>query len=81
MSPPQTSQAEPGYALGGSPSLKLAGHVAQGDVGAMRRFLHGLRLWVVDPWRLIEHTTAPAIRSETAAAPGNDRELQRPARL
>jgi hypothetical protein len=44
----------------------LAGHVAAGDVGAVRRFVneleHGLGPWHVNPWRLVEHLANVAMR-------------------
>ena len=50
-------------------ALRLAGHIAAGDLGAVRRLVHELEhdrghgLWdVVDPWRLVEHLADLTIR-------------------
>jgi hypothetical protein len=47
-------------------ALRLAGHIAAGDVGAVRRFVneleHGRGPWDVDPWRLVEHLADLTIR-------------------
>jgi hypothetical protein len=47
-------------------AVRLAGHVGAGDKGAVLRFVHELEHelgpWAVNPWRLIEHMAAMAIR-------------------
>jgi len=49
-------------------ALKLAGHIAEGDVGAVRRFVneveHGFGPWSVDAWRLIEHLAELLMRRD-----------------
>lgn len=43
----------------------IAGHIADRDEGAIRRLVndleHGLGVWRVNPWRLIEHMAVTAI--------------------
>ena len=53
----------------------LAGRIASGDEGAVRRFIHelehGISPWRnvnVDPWRLAEHLAVAAIRRTSAPA-------------
>jgi len=47
-------------------ALVLAGHVAQGDLGAVRRTVnrleHGLGPWAASPWRLVEQLADLLIR-------------------
>jgi hypothetical protein len=58
-------------------ALKLAGHVAESDLGAVRRFVndleHGRGPWDVNPWRLVEHLAELLMRrSQPAAEPAED---------
>jgi hypothetical protein len=52
-------------------ALKLAGHIAERDLGAARRFVneveHGLGPWDVSPWRLVEHLAEILVRRADAA--------------
>jgi hypothetical protein len=54
-------------------SLKLAGHIAESAVGAVRRFVndleHGRGPWDVNPWRLVEHMAELLVRR---AQPGTE---------
>jgi hypothetical protein len=47
-------------------ALLLAGHVARGDLGAVRRMVHGLEHdlgpWSVNPWRFVEHLAELLVR-------------------
>ena len=48
-----------------SSAIVLEQHILDGDHGAVRRFVHelehGLSVWTVSPWRLIEHLADRAI--------------------
>jgi hypothetical protein len=52
---------------------RLLGHIAAGDMGAVRRsvhqFEHRLGAWSPDPWRLLEHVAELSIQQAGPAAP------------
>jgi hypothetical protein len=67
--PPRIGQQET------SSAIALEQLVRDGDLGAVRRFLHGaehqLGVWRPDPWRLLEHLAAVAITRLSGGASGS----------
>jgi hypothetical protein len=59
---------------------ELTRHIAEGDAGAVRRFVHelehGLGAWTVDPWRLLEHVAERLIGQRQPPNPGPESATQ-----
>jgi len=53
-------------------ALKIAGDIAAGNIGAVRKFLHelqhGLSPWQVEPWQLLQEVADLAIRQQVRQA-------------